>query len=76
MPSFKRLNPVLLSVVSDTFMTANKILDEDVGAIVTDLRGAVGAFTVTMENASANIDVVSGEVLSASKAIAAMADAV
>ena len=62
-----------LSVVSDTFMTANKILDEDVGAIVTDLRGAVGAFTVTMENASANIDVVSGEVLSASKAIAAFA---
>lgn len=58
-----------------TFAAANTILTEDIGTIVSDLRGAVQVFTTTMQGASANIDVISDEVLGASKAIAGFASA-
>ena len=64
-----------LAAAGTTFSTANKILTEDIGAIVSDLRGAVSTFTTTMQGASANIDVISDEVLGASKAIAGFASA-
>lgn len=59
-----------LSEAGETFAATNKILQDDVGAIVSDVRGAATAFTDTMERASGNIDTVSTEILAASSSIA------
>ena len=56
-----------------TFAATNRILNEDIDGIITDLRGAASVFTDTMRNASANIDTISGEVLAASQSIAGFA---
>lgn len=58
-----------LNEATQTFATTNDILQQDVSAIVSDVRGAASAFTETMRRASGNIDTVSTEVLAASKSI-------
>ncbi|MEM6566136.1 MAG: MlaD family protein [Pseudomonadota bacterium] len=59
-----------LSEAEQTFAAANRIFDQDIDAMIADIRGAVGVFSETMRNASANIDAISGEVLQASQSAA------
>ncbi|MEP1933557.1 MAG: MlaD family protein, partial [Roseibium sp.] len=56
-----------LDEAEETFATVNRLVDEDVDAIVADVRRAVKTFTTTIESASGDIDTISAEVLMASK---------
>lgn len=56
-----------LGAAEQTFSAANRIMDEDVDVIVTDIRHAVDAFTTTVTNVSGDIDLAANEVLNASK---------
>ena len=58
-----------LTEATETFTSANRILDEDVGQIVGDVREAVSAFTQTMQEVSGRVDTISAEVLAASKSV-------
>ncbi len=59
-----------LGEAEQTFASANKILDEDIDDMITDIRAAVTAFTETTINASENIDEIADEVLAASRSAA------
>ncbi|MEM0948029.1 MAG: MlaD family protein [Pseudomonadota bacterium] len=56
-----------LGTAETTFSSVNTIIDEDIDPIVTDIRGAVGAFTTTVTGASEDITRISDEVLAASQ---------
>ncbi|WP_425046096.1 MlaD family protein [Primorskyibacter sp. S87] len=56
-----------LATADQAFASVNRIVDEDVDAIVTDVRSAVDKFSNTMTRVTGNIDVISEEVLSASR---------
>ncbi|MBW4709222.1 MCE family protein [Roseobacter sp. YSTF-M11] len=56
-----------LTEAEQTFITTNRVLDEDIDAILTDARSAVNAFKTTVENASGDIGSISDEVLQASQ---------
>jgi phospholipid/cholesterol/gamma-HCH transport system substrate-binding protein len=56
-----------LSEAEQTFASANRILDEDIGVIMAEARNAVTAFKTTFENASKDFKLISSEVLKASK---------
>lgn len=56
-----------LDEAEKTFASVNTIVDEDVDAIVADVRQAVNTFTTTIEDASGNIDTISAEILTASQ---------
>lgn len=58
-----------LDTADQTFASANRVLNEDLDAILKDTRGAVNAFRTTVENATGNINLVSGEILKASTSI-------
>ncbi len=53
-----------------TFDGVNQILDEDVGEIITDIRGAVGAVSGAVTGVSGNLETAASEVLSASQSAA------
>lgn len=55
-----------LSQAEQTFASADRVLTEDLGTILTDARRAVNAFRTTVENASGDITSITGEVLAAS----------
>lgn len=52
---------------SSTFDSVNRVIDEDLDTIVADVREAVDAFTLSLENVSNDIGDISDEVLSASR---------
>ncbi|MFK7764388.1 MAG: MlaD family protein [Roseobacter sp.] len=56
-----------LGSASSAFASMNRVIDEDLDAIVADVRGAVDAFTLSLENVSDDIGDISDEVLSASR---------
>ena len=56
-----------LGEAEKTFASVNTLVDEDVDAIVADIRQAVNTFTTTVEGASGNIETISAEILSASQ---------
>ena len=59
-----------LTTADQTFAMANTIIENDVGAIIADLRGAATAFTSTITDASGSIDTISTEVVAASRSAA------
>lgn len=59
-----------LASANKTFDLANGLLENDIGGIIADLRGAATAFTSTVNAASASIDTVTGQVLAASQSAA------
>ena len=59
-----------LTSANQTFTSANTLINDDIGAIIGDLRGAATAFTTAVEDAATNIDAISGEVLAASESAA------
>ncbi|WP_299153535.1 MlaD family protein [uncultured Tateyamaria sp.] len=59
-----------LGTADQTFAMANTIIENDVSAIIADLRGAATAFTSTITNASGSIDTISTEVVAASRSAA------
>ncbi|MFK7869242.1 MAG: MlaD family protein [Roseobacter sp.] len=62
-----------LREAEQTFASANRIFDEDIEAMIGDVRSAVTVFRDTVSNASGAIDSVAGEVLSASQSASAFA---
>ncbi len=56
-----------LASAESAFGTVNRILNEDIDVMVSDIRGAVSAFTATVENVSTEVDTISAEILSASQ---------
>lgn len=56
-----------LVAAGQTFDSINTVIEEDIDVIVADLRGAMQAFTTTVEGASADIDRISDEVLAAAR---------
>ncbi|MEL6450106.1 MAG: MlaD family protein [Pseudomonadota bacterium] len=85
-----------LEVARRTFASANTVIEDDIGGIISDLReaassfattfgdssdGVIGdlraaatTFTDTVQQASRNIDAISGEVLAASQSAASLTD--
>jgi len=63
-----------LNSADETFTMANAIIENDINAIITDLRGAATAFTTAVNDAATNIDAISGEVLAASESAASFTD--
>ena len=59
-----------LSEAETVFASVNTILDEDIGSIISDARGAVNAFSTAVETASADFSRVSQDVLKASQSAA------
>lgn len=55
-----------LTEAEQTFTSANRVLNEDIDAILTDAGRAVTAFRTTVENASGDIRSITDEVLKAS----------
>ncbi|MCR9127305.1 MAG: MlaD family protein [Rhodobacteraceae bacterium] len=56
-----------LTAAEQTFVSVNRILDEDVDLMVGDIRGAVTAFSDTLEKVSGEVDTISAEVLDAAR---------
>lgn len=56
-----------LDEAEKTFASVNTLVDEDVDAIVADIRHAVNTFTTTVEGASGDIETISAEILIASQ---------
>lgn len=61
-----------LGTAEQTFSAANRIMDEDIDVIMTDIRHAVGAFSTTVTNVSGDIDLAANEVLNASKSASSL----
>ena len=61
---------VTLASANKTFELANQIIENDIGGIIADLRGAATAFTSAVTVASEGIDTVTDEVLAASRSAA------
>ena len=55
-----------LASANKTFEMANQLIENDIGGIIADLRGAATAFTATVNATSASIDTVTEQVLAAS----------
>ena len=68
--SKKRALELLAEQLASEATRVNEPLDEDIDAMITDIRAAVTAFTETTINASENIDEISDEALAASKSAA------
>lgn len=56
-----------LGTAETTFSSVNRIVDEDLDVIVTDIRNAVDTFSTTVTRVAGNLDTVSVEILSASQ---------
>ncbi|MCL6285452.1 MlaD family protein [Ruegeria sp. 2012CJ41-6] len=56
-----------LDTADQTFTKVNKVIDEDVDAVVSDVRKAVGEISTTVQTVTQNVDQISQELLSASK---------
>ncbi|WP_298975775.1 MlaD family protein [uncultured Roseobacter sp.] len=63
-----------LNSADQTFSSANALIEDDFGTIISDLRGAATAFTTAVEGAATNIDAISDEVLAASQSAASFTD--
>lgn len=61
---------VTLASANRTFDMANDLIENDIGGIIADLRGAATAFTSTVNATSASIDTVTDQVLAASTSAA------
>lgn len=61
---------ITLAAANKTFDMANVLIENDVGGIIADLRGAATAITATINGASASIDRVADQVLAASTSAA------
>jgi phospholipid/cholesterol/gamma-HCH transport system substrate-binding protein len=59
-----------LDAANRTFASANQIIENDIGGIVADLRGASTAFTTTINAASDSIDTITEQVVAASTSAA------
>lgn len=62
-----------LREAEQTFASANRVFDEDIEGMISDVRSAVTVFRDTVSNASGAIDSVAEEVLSASQSASAFA---
>lgn len=56
-----------LGTANETFTKVNKVIDEDVDAVVNDVRTAVSEISTTVKTVTKNVDAISEEILSASK---------
>lgn len=56
-----------MNTADQTFASINRVVDEDIDAIVADVREAVEVFSSTVQSVAANVEEISGEVLSASQ---------
>lgn len=61
-----------LDAAETTFDSVNSIIDEDLDAIVIDIRRAVEAFTTTVTNVSSDFDEVADEILLASQSASSL----
>ncbi|MEL6806282.1 MAG: MlaD family protein [Pseudomonadota bacterium] len=61
---------VTLASANSTFEMANRIIENDIDGIVTEVRGAAAAFTATITKTTESIDTVTEQVLAASTSAA------
>ncbi|MFC3614509.1 MlaD family protein [Lutimaribacter marinistellae] len=61
-----------LTSAQSTFDSVNQVIDEDIDAIVADVRGAVDVFSTTVAAIAEDVDSVSGEILSASQSASSL----
>lgn len=62
-----------LGEAEQTFASANRIIDDDIDAVVDDIRAAVQAFTQTTLDAAGDIEAIGDEILVASQAASSLA---